>query len=316
MITNNFSKQRSNSTLWFMLCYFILCFYYFGVTMMVYMVDYPAISFVHENIEPVFEIFKQQLLFVCYIPAVLMVFSSIAFLLNAPKEFPRWCISASVMSGLVSVATTFFVYSSVIAQLPSRGFTPELQKQILPISLYLQIIPAACQVLLVFFLINIYLKDTKPVGRWLFIVVFILTFYTAGTGYVEGLVNYKFWGSVGNADWLPLRFSGSSARFMGTFLIPAFLPFLLIIPLIWLRPKPVPRYFTFIFFAAQLWIFIVTAVYFVPKIQLPLNNAYSLKLIEDLNKYDFILRGTAGLVLSFITAWMFVKIMKHKSAFM
>ena len=69
-----------------------------------------------------------------------MVVSSIILLWKMPKEFPRWLISASVILELVSVATTFYVYNSVIAKLPATGFTPELQKQILPISLYLQII--------------------------------------------------------------------------------------------------------------------------------------------------------------------------------
>ena len=310
---SNTSMRPPGRSLWFMLSYFILCFYYAGVSMMIYFVDYPGLSFVHENIHPVFEIFKHQLLLVYYVPAVLMVVSSIAFLLNAPKEFPKRVISASVILGAVSVATTFFVYGSAINHLSSTGFTAELQKQILPIGLYLQIIPIVCQLVLAFFLLNIYLKDAKPVGRWLFIIVFALTFYSMGTGYVEGFINYQWWGSVGKADWLPVRFSGSTARFLGVFLIPAFFPFLLIIPLIWLKPKAIPRSFTIIFWLAQLWIFIVTSIYFVPKIQLPLNNGYSLKLIEDLDKYDFILRGTAGLVLSFITGCMFIKIGKQKA---
>jgi len=307
MNTANFSIQKPDRFIWFILCYLVLCFYYFGVSMMIYFVDYPAISFVHENTQLVFEIFKDQLLLVYYIPAGLMVVSSFVFLFNSPKEFPRQIIWASVILGLISVVTTFFVYNNVIAQLPSTGFTLDLQKKTLRIGLYLQIIPAACQLLLALFLLNIYLKDSRPFGRWLFIIVFVLTFYTTGTGYAESFVNYKFWASVGKTDWLPLRFSGSTTRFMGIFLIPAFLPILLIIPLIWLRPKAISRSFTIIFWLAQLWIFIVTATYFVPKIQLPLNNSYSLQLIEDLNKYDFMLRGTAGLVLCFITAWMFVK---------
>lgn len=305
--------QKSNNFLKIILCYLILSFYYFGVTMMIYFVDYPAISFVHENIQPVFNIFKQQLLFVYYVPAVLMVVSSIILLWKMPKEFPRWLISASVILELVSVATTFYVYNSVIAKLPATGFTPELQKQILPISLYLQIIPAACQAILGLVLLNICLKDTKPVGKLLFIIIFVLTFYTLGTGYVESLVNYKCWGFVGQTDWLTFRLINSKPIFLGIFLIPAFLPFLLIIPFIWLHPKAIPRSFTLIFFLAQLWIFITTSIYFVPKLQLPLNNGFSSKLIEDLNKYDFVLRGTAGLVLVFITAWMFIKIMKLKS---
>jgi len=312
MNTNSFSMQHANRSLWSMLCYFILCFYYAGVTMMVYFIDYPALSFVHENIGQVFEIFKNKMWLVNYIPAVLMVASSIAFLLNAPKKFPRWSISASVILGMVSVATTFYTYSSAVSQLPATGFTPELQKQIFQIGFYLQIIPVACQLLLAFLLLNIYLKDRKPVGRWIFIIISGLTFYSTGTGYVESFVNYPFWGSVGAKDWLPLRFSGSEARFLGIFLIPAFLPSLLVIPLFWLRPKPIPVYFVIIFWLAQVWLFVVTAVYFVPKIQLPLNKGYSLKLIEDLNKYDFLLRGSVGLILFIITASMLVKILRQK----
>ncbi len=121
---------------------------------------------------------------------------------------------------------------------------------------------------------------------------------------IAGLVVVSF------ADWLHYRFSG--VKFYQTFLIPAFLPFLLIIPLIWLCPKAIPKWFTVIFLLVQVSTFISTSTYFVPKIQLPLNNSFSLKLIEDLNQYDFMLRGTAGWVLNFITGWMFLKIGQQK----
>ena len=143
-------------------------------------------------------------------------------------------------------------------------------------------------------------------GKWLFILIFALNFYTLGSNAIEAGVNYAYWGAIGDADWLHYWFSGG--KFFQVFLIPAFLPFLLIIPMIWLRPRAIPRRFTVLFLLAEVSIFISTSTYFVPKIQLPLNHSFSLKLIEDLNQYDFMLRGTAGWVLNFISGWMFLKI--------
>lgn len=118
-------------------------------------------------------------------------------------------------------------------------------------------------------LLNSYEQNTRLVGKWLFIIIFALNFYTNGTNYVETVVNYSYWGSIGNKDWLAYRFS--NGKFYATYLLPAYLPLLFIVPMFWLRPKAIPKSFILIFLMAEIRIFITTAIYFVPKIQLPLQ---------------------------------------------
>ncbi|MEO8772450.1 MAG: hypothetical protein ABI402_20290 [Ferruginibacter sp.] len=300
------STQYKSKSLWVTLVYFVLSFYYFGVIMMTYFVNYPALSNIHEHTKAVMDIFNNRMMIGCYIPSILLVGAAIGMYLFSPTIFPRRIILVSVILIIISVVTTIFFIVPIQLAFSATGLTEAVQHKLLPISLALQIMPAALNVLIVLFLLNMYVRDVKLIGKWLFIIVFALNFYTVGTNYVEAIVNYSYWGSIGSNDWLAFRFSGG--KFFQTFLIPAFLPFLLIVPLFWLRPKAIPKSFILVFWLAQLWIFITTSVYFVPKIQLPLNHAFSINLIEDLNRYDFILRGTAGLVLNFITGWMLLKI--------
>ena len=75
MTTNNFSKDNQNKSLWAVLIYFMLCFYYFGVIMFVHYSDYNSFDKIHENIQPVMDIFNKQMILVCYIPAGLLLLS-------------------------------------------------------------------------------------------------------------------------------------------------------------------------------------------------------------------------------------------------
>jgi hypothetical protein len=274
--------------------------------MMTYFVNYPALSNIHAHTKAVMDIFNSRMLIACYIPAVLLVVAAVALYFVAPKTISRRALLASVLLSCISVITTLVFILPIHAGFSTTGLTAAIQSKLLPLSLYFQIIPAALQVLIALVILNGYVQNVKLVGKWLFILVFALNFYTLGSNAIEAGVNYAYWGAIGDADWLHYRFSGG--KFFQVFLIPAFLPFLLIIPLIWLRPRAIPRWFTVIFLLAQVFIFITTSTYFVPKIQLPLNNSFSLKLIEDLNHYDFMLRGTAGWVLNFMAGWMFLKI--------
>lgn len=67
-----------------------------------------------------------------------------------------------------------------------------------------------------------------------------------------------------------------------------------------------------IYWLSHLWIFVTTAVYFVPKIQLLMDNEFSTKLIDDLIKYDLLLRFPAILLLFFMAARMLESIGKRK----
>lgn len=280
--------------------------------MMVYFFDYASFPAIHENKTAVFTIFNHQMFYVYTIPSLLMVVSSVYLYYKNLEIIPRSVIGIAALLGIISVLTTLFFINPIHVGLISNGFTPEIEKQLLPIAFNFQLIPTIFQMLLVFYMLNIYTNNTKIFGRWLFILVFALLFYSKGTGSIEGWVNYRFWSEIGSIDWLPYRQSGSELRFFGTFIIPAFLPILLSIPLFWWRPKAFPRYFIAIYWLANIWMFVITAIYFVPKIQLPLNNGYSLPLITDLTTYEFPLRGSVALFMEILLAWMFLKIGKQR----
>jgi len=310
-MTNDFSYYKSNKAIWASLIYFVLCLCYFGVIVMVHFVDYPALSKVQEHIKPVMDIFNSEMTKVYYVPAGLLLVSTTSLYWLSPKDFPRWTIITSIVLAITSVGTTLFVIAPIHSNLPQTGMTETVQQHLLNISTNFQIVPAALQVILALFLLNIYLKDTKVFSRLLFILFFGLLFYSVGPGLVEG-ANYAFWGAVGEKDWLSFRHSGSPERFFGLFLIPSILPMFLSILLFWWRPKGFPKSLVVIFLLTQIGITIVTATYFVPKLQLPLDKAFSGSLISDLNKYNFIGREIIFDLGLFIIAWAFVKIGQFK----
>ncbi len=309
-MTTNTSYSKSNKSLWAMLIYFALCFYYLGVILMIYFVDYPALKNIHEHTQLVMDIFTNRMTVVCCIPAGFLLVSSIVFYWFNKRNFPFWTLISSLLLAIISVGTTLFFIYPIHQELPAIGFTETIQNKLLPLSLNFQIIPAILQVLIALFLLNNYLKDTKSIGRWIFIIVFMLSFYSMGTAFVEMFVNYPHWTSIGTNDWHSYRFSGG--KFFEVFLIPNFLPFLLAIALLWLRPKGIPKSYVWVYWFSHLWIFVSTAVYFVPNVQIPLNSIFSGDIIADLIKYDLLVRFPAELLLFYMAGKMLYKIGQRK----
>ena len=114
-------QYQSVKSLWAMLIYFVLCFYYFGVIMMTHFVNYPALSKIHEHIQPVMDIFNNRMTAGCYIPSILLVIAAAGLYLFSPEKFPRWAILASIVLTIISMITTFFLLHQymLIFQLPA-----------------------------------------------------------------------------------------------------------------------------------------------------------------------------------------------------
>jgi len=296
--------------------YFVLSFYYFGVVMMTYFVSYPQLQKISKNIFDYMQLFNDKMLLFCYIPAALMIVS-LALVINfCSKMFSRVLLWSSFGFALLSVLTTFIAIIPIHNQLPSSGLTAELISRLLMYAIYLQVIPAAIQVIIAILILNKYLNDTGAFGRVLFIVVFFLTLYSWGTLYIESLVGYPMWRLIDPSDWLSTREAVglNIPAFIWIFLIPVYLPLLLLIPMYWKRPDGISKYSVLIVFISLLWVFVITAVYFVPDIQLKLTVGYSKALIEDLNKYDFPLRGIPDLIYMFAVCYMFLTIRKPKTS--
>lgn len=301
-------SDNSPKAPWLLLAYLVLCFHHFGAVLMLHFFNYPGFRMIHENVRPVFETFNRGLVPFVYVPAGLFAVAALALWRQAPAGLPKGLLAVSAGLALVSVATTFWVAATVYAGLPATGFTAAIEARLLPLSLGLHVLPAAGAALLALALMNAYFREAKPVGRWLFIAVFALLFYSFGTSDLDSNVDYTYWPAIGPADWLAYRHTGSLAIFLGVFLIPAFLPILLKIPLIWLRPQGLPRGLVLLSLAADAWVFYITATYFVPKIQLPLDKGFSLPLINELLHNNFPLRGSVIVAMYFVMAWLFLKV--------
>jgi len=284
--------------------------------MMTYFVSYPQLQKISKNMTDYMQLFNDKMLLFCYIPAALMIGALVLVINSCSKMFPRIWLWSSLGFALLSVITTFFAIIPIHHQLPSFGLNAELSSRLLTIALYFQVIPAAIQVILALTMLNKYLSDAKIIARILFIAVFFLTIYSWGTLYIESLVGYPMWRLIDPSDWLSTREAVglSIPAFIWIFLIPVYLPLLLLIPMYWKRPDGVSKYSVLIVFISLLWVFVITAVYFVPDIQLKLTAGYSQALIEDLNKYDFPLRGIPDLVYLLTVCYMFLTIKKLKTS--
>lgn len=309
-------KNESKSSKRVLLIYFIFCFYYFGVIMMTYFVNYPQMSKVHQNRHDYFQTFNDRMFWFSTIPSILMLVSSLLLVRFYPKIFQKWVIWTSVLLAIITIFTTLFVILPIHNKLPETGFSDSIQKELLSKAMNLQIIPAVFQILLAFVLLKTYFKESKTIAKWLFISVFSLSLYTWGTLYMESLVGYPMWKLIAPQEWLATRETVglNIPVFKWVFLIPDYLPLLLLIPMFWKRPIGIPKYYVAIMFVCLLWIFVITAVYFVPNIQLKLGESYSEQLINDLNKYDFPLRGIPGLIYFATVIVMFLKIKRQENS--
>lgn len=288
--------------------YFLVSLYYFGIITSNYFIIYPSFSQIHEHYDAYMGVFNSSV-------RILMIYSSVALLLLSvlllwfrPNIFPRPAIWVIICLSAVSVCATLFFIMPIQLSLWINGFKPSLYLRLMDISLYFQIVPSLLQVLMGFWLLNRYLSDVKVVSRWVFILFFSITFWTEN---YDALVNFSLYTTVGAKDWLAFRAAIVPTKFF-FLLIVAFTPMLLTIPMFWLRPKSVPKLFVGIYGLTIFWIFFITFIYIAKDLQGYLSHDYSRAKIEELINSDFEYRGLPAMVLTSITAWMFIKIGQQK----
>jgi hypothetical protein len=189
-----------------------------------------------------------------------------------------------------------------------NGFDPKLYQRLMDISLNFQIIPSLLQILMGFWLLNRYLSDIKPLSRWVLILFFSLTCWTMN---YDALVSFSLYTPVGAKDWLAFRAAIVPTKFL-FMLVLAFTPMLLTIPMFWLRPKYISKWFVGIYGLTIFWIFFISFIYIATDLQGYLSNDYSRLKIEELINSDFQYRGLPAMILTLIAALMFVKIGQQK----
>ena len=299
---------NSTTTKWAFLIYSILTLRHFGITMMLQFIVNPQFANVHENFLLYANTYNSLMIWVGYVPAVLMLFSAISMIWLALPIFPKLAIYASIALGVISVAATLWVAMPVYTQWAVTGYDAAQNQRLLSQTLYFQIIPAALQVVILVSFLSTYLQDVKPVAKWIFLLVVVLNFYNMGTTSIEGSLAYPLWETVGSKDWLAYRQTPPNLLFGIMFVFAAFSPIFLLIAMYWRRPKEISKYLVMGYLLLVLYLFVITLLYFVPDFQVPLNSVYSLPLIKKLGTDDLIYRAPAGFLLPVIVAWMFLKI--------
>ena len=308
MTTINLTKTPSTTSKWALFIYTVLSFYIFGIVLASYCITYSRFDDVHDNWQEFMSLYNHKMMIFLKIPSILWILSAVSLYFFNPKLFPKWTIYAFIGLTLISVSTTLFSILPIFNTMQSEGFKPESYAKLLSSSTFFQIIPAGIVCLLILFCLNIYFQSIRPVARWIFIIVIVLSFYLIGSNTVEALIEYRLWNIVSQTDWLAYRRSGPGfGIFVAVYLLPGWLPILLIIPMIWLRPKGVSIIYPICFLLFEIWAAFITATYFIPKAQMPLDTSYSKQLLEDLVRNDDLKRVWIMYALGLLTSLMFFK---------
>jgi hypothetical protein len=302
------AETPAQTSKWALFIFTILSFYILGIVLASYCITYPRFDDVHDNWQEFMSLYNHKMMLFLKIPSILWFFSAISIYFFSPKIFSKWAIYACILLTLVSVSATLFSVLPMFNTMQSVSFSPETHANLLSMSMFFQIIPAGIVCVLMLFFLNIYFQSIKLLSRWIFIIITVLSFYLIGSNTVEALIEYRLWNIVSETDWLAYRRSGPSfGLFIAVYLLPGWLPILLIIPMIWLRPKGVSIMLPICFLLFEIWGAFITATYFIPKAQMPLDNAYSKQILADLVKNDDLKRVWIMYVLGVITGLMFFK---------
>ena len=312
-ITNAAQARKTPLDRWVTTLYLALCFYYFGAVVLTYVVGYPGLAQVHAHFAAFMASFNSRMVWVCYVPAGLLVVAAVGLLRYGPAAWPRWSGWAAAGLAGASVAGTLLVLVPRYHDLAATGCTPGKLRYLAALTRVVQLAPAGLLVVLALGQLHGWLRDTRPVARWVFIGLFAGGFYGMGATFVEAFVNYPDWLTVGPTDWLAFR-TASQAHFGAVFLLPTFLPTLMMLLLFWRRPPGIPLLSVVVYALGFGWITYITATYFVPHIQLPLwKKGYSAPLIEELMRNDFWWRDSVGVLLWALPAWMLVQAVGYRA---
>jgi hypothetical protein len=288
--------------------YFLVIFYFFSTVFTNYFFYYPSLPKIHEHYDTYLAVFNTGTRILMTYSSVALFFTSVLLLWFRPTSFPRSAIWMSIVLAAISTIATLFFIMPLQLSLWISGYNEALFQNLMLISRYFQIIPTFLQILIGFWLLNRYLSHIKFMSRWIFILFFSLTLFN--TNY-DSTVAFQLYTTVGSADWTAFRNAILPPLFF-VVLILAFTPMLLTIPMFWLRPKSIPRYFIGIYGLTILWIFFISKIYIATKLQGFLDHNYSRLKIEELVNADLMYRGLPGMILPFITVCMFVKVGQDK----
>lgn len=155
------------------------------------------------------------------------------------------------------------------------------------------------------------MKNRSTVSSVLFSIYILLSFYVFGGGVVNSLVAYRTWRWVGPAEF-PKFHHVDSALIIPLFVIFFFLSFIPQILLFWFRPMAIPKWIVFLALLFNLIALISTLTIQIP-IQVKLDQAFSLELIDKLIETDMIFRRIPMVLLAITNFTMLYMVVKRSN---
>ena len=155
------------------------------------------------------------------------------------------------------------------------------------------------------------MKNRNTVSSLVFSIYILLSFYVFGGGVVNALVAYRTWRWVGPEEF-PKFHQVDSELIIPLFVIFFFLSFIPQILLIWFRPMAIPKWMVFLALLFNLIVLISTITIQIP-IQIKLDQAFSLELIDKLIKTDILYRRIPMLFLAIMNFTMLYMVVKRSN---
>jgi uncharacterized BrkB/YihY/UPF0761 family membrane protein len=153
------------------------------------------------------------------------------------------------------------------------------------------------------------MTNKDKISTIVFSVYILLAFYVFGGGIVNSLVAYKTWRAVG-ANEFPAFHQIDSALIIPLFVIFYLLCFIPQILLFWFRPMVIPKWLVLTALVLNLITLVSTITIQIP-IQLELDKAFSLKLIDRLVSTDFMYRRIPMVLMAIINFIMLYRVVKQ-----
>ena len=155
------------------------------------------------------------------------------------------------------------------------------------------------------------MDNKNKVSSLVFSIYILFSFYVFGGGIVNSLVAYRTWRWVGAKEF-PKFHHVDSERIIPLFVIFFFLSFIPQILLFWFRPIAIPKWVISLALLFNLITLVSTITVQIP-IQIKLDQAFSLDLIEKLISTDLILRRIPMLLLAITNISMLYIVVKRSN---
>ncbi len=153
------------------------------------------------------------------------------------------------------------------------------------------------------------MSNRNAISSTIFSIYIAISFYVFGGGVVNSMVAYRTWRQVGPAEF-PAFHHIDSRFIIPFFVVFFFLSFIPQIFLFWFRPIVIPKWMVILALLFNLITMISTITIQIP-IQLKLEEAFSLPLINKLIDTDLIFRKIPMLLLAVVNFAMLYKVVKR-----